>query len=539
MKRSARGFAAILILVSTLGGCGLSFGRQPARDVAAEFDRLAHYVPAGVEFPLFFDLKPEGEVAERWNQLRSRLGADVSGEMLLNYVFGRPAGQNSMLGQFKVEALGLMDVIEGPAVTGWWNGAQYVILEVSSERDAREALIRNLGDESAWERKSFDGRTLYYGEFMESSGETMHLAWTAAGGLAFLTYSTSSVWFHKLEALLSVPTSDTLAALPTWQVLHSRLPDGLIAASGTVLGQGAAGPPPPSSGDDPLSALTYYLDAIMLAGVPEDKGVRIYLDGTFAPGAADVPAFQPLFALPPVDAAAWTALPADTALALASHDVATIWPWMRSTFNMQDLVDAFGAGLLDPLVAPGGPLSGAFAAAITPPPPGQPVFSGVPALQFLATSPDTARLQADALEVAWQEAGGVLADGLVEGIPIRRQVGLEISGYSPAYGFDGGTFYLGSSPEAIAGGLAAQRENRGLVTQHAYQVFVDALPDEPFYVAYLNGEPFLELVGANVPADQDVDDSLYAMIGGLDGIGFGLALTPERLDGVIYLVILE
>jgi hypothetical protein len=240
-----------------------------------------------------------------------------------------------------------------------------------------------------------------------------------------------------------------------------------------------------------------------------------------------------------VDAAAWTALPADTALALVSHDAATVWPWVRTLFTGQDIVDTFGAGSVDALVAPGGPLSGAFAAAILPPLPAQPVFSGVPALQFLATSPDTARLQAEALEQALHSRGGVFAGDSVEGVPIRRQVGLEISGYAPAYGFDDGTFYLGSSPAAIGKGLVARREDNGLVAQPAYNVFRDALPEEAFYAAYLNGDSFLELLQANTPDAQSVGEPTAAMLSAFDGIGFGLALTPERLDGVLYLVIQE
>ncbi|MBN1660412.1 MAG: hypothetical protein JXA93_18580 [Anaerolineae bacterium] len=539
MKQSVRAFVAILILLPTLAGCDLSFGGQPARDVAAEFDRLARYVPANADLPLFFDLKPQGEIAERWTSLRSRLSADLSSEALLTLVFGRPAGQNSMLGQFKAEELGLMDVIEGPAVSGWWNNTQYAILKVSNEREAREALIHNLGDESAWEQKSFEGRRLYYGEFLDGSGATMHLAWTIADGLAFLIYNTSSVWFHKLEALLSVPDQDTLAAQPAWQLLHSRLPEGLIAASCTVLAQGAAGSPPPSSGDDPLSALTWYLDAVMLAGVPEAEGVRIYIDGTFAPGVADVPAFQSLFALPPVDAAAWPSLPAGTALAVMSHDAAAVWPWVRGLFGLEGLGDILGASLLDSLLAPGGPLSGAFALSITPPLPAQPLLGSVPSLQFLATSPDTDSAQAAALGVALKDSGAILGDSTVEGIAIHHQVGTAASGYALAYGFDGSTFYLGSSPEVIGLGLTAQRDGSGLVTQPAYQAFLQAVPNRAFYIGYVDGGHFLDLVQANTPADQGVDGSLFALASGFDGIGIGLALTPERLDGVLSLVILE
>ena len=327
-------------------------------------------------------------------------------------------------------------------------------------------------------------------------------------------------------------------------MLHARLPEGIIAASCTVPGSSAAGAPPPAAGDDPLSALTYYLDAVMLAGAPEPEGVRIYLDGAFADGAEDVPAFQSLFALPPVDAAAWPALPAETALAVVSHDLSTVWPWVGNLFGIDQPNDEFAAGLINALIAPGGPLSGSFAVAITPPLPGQPVLSDVPAFQFLATSPDTTGAQMEALRAAVESSGAVFGDDTVDGLAIRRLVGTEASGYAPAYGlgdvsfYAAGSFYADSSPEAIGQALAAQREGRGLVTQPAYQVFLQAVPDRAFYVGYIDGQHLLSLNQANTPADQPADDWL-TMAGSFDGLGLGVAVTPERVDGVLYLVILE
>jgi hypothetical protein len=192
------------------------------------------------------------------------------------------------------------------------------------------------------------------------------------------------------------------------------------------------------------------------------------------------------------------------------------------------------------VLAQGGPLGGGFSVALMPPLAEQPLHGQLPALQLLITSPDTTPAQADALGAAMEARSAILEEDVVEGIAIRRQVGTEVSGYAVSYGFDGDVFYLGSSPEAIGKGLAAGRDGGRLLDEAAYQVLLDRMPVDAFFTGYVHGKRLVDLIEANVPADaENVDNALFEAAAVFDGIGLSMSISPERVNGVLYLVSLD
>jgi hypothetical protein len=520
-------------VAAVLSGCSLGPGTT-ADSQAADFDQLARHVPNNAETPFFFDFKPEGEVERRWTHMRQRLEADPTTAELL-------AG---LLAQYKVEAYGLEGVIEGPAVAGYWEGAQYAILQVGDERAAREVLIANLGEESAWDQTEYNGRILYQGRFLESGGGFTHLTWAVADGLVFLVYRTDYLSTKNLQRLLSLPEDEAMATLPTWQAQQRRLPDDLLGLAFVPFDQLTNRSSEPYEETDALARLPWYMDSVVLMIVPEEAGIRVAIDGVFAPHAEEMPELKTLFDLPPVDAAAWPGLPADTAVAVITRNAAAVMPWLRGILGLESsyprIRETISLDLESDLLAEGGPLEGAFAAGLMPPQPGQPVLGELPALQILITSPDTTVTQADALGAAMEGRDAVLGDDVVEGVSIHRQVGTEMSGYAVAYGFDGDVFYLGSSPDAIGKGAAAQRDGTGMGNEAAYQVLLDAMPGNAFFTSYVQGGRLLEVLEANVPVGaENVANLAFEAAAAFDGIGLSLSISPERIEGVFYLVLLD
>lgn len=524
---------AALSLV-TLAGCDMSDPELAA--APADFGTVARHTPAGERAtePFFLNLKPEGDTAHNWERLRQRLEQNPMGQDLVD----------NLMGQFKVEILNLRDVIDGPAVSAYWQSVTYVILDVTDEAAAREAMIANLGDASDWIQDDFEGRTLYHGQFREASGHSTYLAWTTAGGLLFLTYrnvdsgSYDGVVVRTLQDLLQITEEESVAALPAWQKLQDRLPESTMGVS--FLWLGSENQLPASDAVSLLDALNRSLVGAALALVPEEDGLRVEIDGIFDPEAGSVPALQALFDMPAIDGDAWAGLPAGTAIALAGHDATAFMPWLRELFGLSS--DAFqqaaaplGLDIEADLLAEGGPLEGALAVGFLPPLADQPTIEGITALQLLVALPDAGRSQGEALQQAMESRGAVFGTQVVEGVEVQAQVGTAASGYAVAYGYDDGVLYLGSSPQVVGQGITARRSGEGLEDTAAFQAIRDALPDEPSAAGYIQTAALAELIRANTTDEQYAELPEYRLLELFEGIGLGLRFEPERLYGALYL----
>ncbi|MFN2168600.1 MAG: hypothetical protein ACK2U9_20390, partial [Anaerolineae bacterium] len=285
MKRLLWLVFIVALSLPTLAGCDMS---DPAVATPASFQTLARHTPvgSGTTEPFFLDFKPGGDTAHHWQTFRRHLeGTPVGQELFQN-----------LLGQFKVEILNLEDVIDGPAVSAYWQGTTYVILEITDEAAAREAMIANLGDASAWAQAEFEGRTIYHGQFREGSGSSTYLAWTTTGGLLFMTHRNvdsagyGAVVVSRLRDLLQVTEEESVAALPAWQKLEDHLPKSTVGVS--FIWFGPENQLPPGDAVSLLDALTRSLQGVALALVPEEDGLRIEIDGTFDPEAGSVPELQ-------------------------------------------------------------------------------------------------------------------------------------------------------------------------------------------------------------------------------------------------------
>ena len=295
MKRLLWLVVIVALVLLTLSGCDMSDEVEVV--TAISFATLAHHTPVGSSTtePFFLNLKPRGEVGRNWQALRQRL-EEESG--MSRFLLGQE-GLGHLLDQFKAEILNLDDVIDGPAVSAYWDGVTYVILQVPDEAAAREAMIANLGDASAWEQVEFQGRTLYHGQFLEGSGRETYLAWTTADGLLFLTHlyldygGYGQKVVRKLQDLLQVTEEESLAAVPAWQKLQDRLPEDVMGVSFVSFGQQSE--LPPSEADSLFDALSRSLEGVTLALIPEADGLRVEIDGAFRPEAGSVPELQALF----------------------------------------------------------------------------------------------------------------------------------------------------------------------------------------------------------------------------------------------------
>jgi hypothetical protein len=359
------------------------------------FDELAHRVPGDAEQAYFLDLKPGGEAGRHWERIREQLEANPTGQEALN----------AALQPFRVEAYGLEEFVPGPAVSGYWNGADYVIIQVSDGAAVVSALRQHFRG-MTWKQEEFEGKTLYYGQNTDSWQGRERLAWTLHDNLLFLTsrFSRSSAGqdaLSQLQALLNLTEEDSLAALDSWKTLRSRLPE---APMGVVFFNVAeqAGRNPPAPGDTSLSgALAQNTEALALSAEPQEDGMRVEIVGALAGRAGAPPELRALLELPAVDPLAWTSLPAGTAIALISQDASV--PFLKDLLSIKSLNqvrDTVGLDLEADLAGEDGPLTGEFALGFTPPLSGQPISQGLPAGQMLFLTQDASPAQMASVQAA-------------------------------------------------------------------------------------------------------------------------------------------
>lgn len=522
MRRSVWLITILALSLPALGGCDL-----PGQPPPSAFDTLARWVPAGAEQAFFLDFKLDGEAGRRWEHIRQRIEENEEAREVLR----------ELLSQFRVDEYALDEVITGPAVSGYWEGVEHAILQVSDEEVAREALLRHFG-EAVWEEEEFAGKVLRYGRDPDSYQQRERLAWTVFDGLLFLCSSHSYDPLPRLEELVGLTEGDSLSDLPSWQTLRARLPDVCMGLAFINTAEQARQNPPAPDDTSPGAVLTRQIEAVALAAVPEQDGMRFEVVGAFASDTKDIPELQSLFDLPEADPGAWPGLPADTAIALVAHDASLVWPWLKDMFSLDPgsldrIQESVGLDLEGDLLGADGPLTGDFALAITPPLPNQPVIEGLTAAQLLILAHGASEAQADGVRAAMEGRGAVFGPGEAEGMTLQTQVGTALTGYAISYGFDDDLFLFGSSPAVIGQGIATQREGRGLIETEAWRVAMAALRDKPMFVVHLQSASLISLVQANTTSE-------YQSLGGLqflepfEAVSLGLWLQPDRLDGILY-----
>jgi hypothetical protein len=210
---------------------------------------------------------------------------------------------------------------------------------------------------------------------------------------------------------------------------------------------------------------------------------------------------------------------------------------LKEMFNLEaldQLRDLVGLDLEADLAAAGGPLSGDFALAISPPLPDQPISQGLPAGQLLIVARGTSESQVAGLQAAMEGRGAVFGAREVEGASLQVQAGTAQSGYAVTYGFDGDVFLFGSSPDVVGQAIAAGRGREGLVATPTFQAAQVVLPPDPSFAAYFNCGPLVTLIKANKTEEQYRRTPENRLLESFDAIAFGLDLAPDLLEGVIY-----
>ena len=522
MRRSVWLIVILALSVPALGGCDL-----PGQPPPSSFDTLARWVPAGTAQVFFLDFGLGGEAGRRWERIRQRIEENEGAREVLR----------ELLSQFRVGEYALDEVITGPAVSGYWEGVECAILQMSDEEAAREALLRRTG-EAMWEQEEFGGRVLRYGRDPDSYQQRERLAWTVFDGLLFLCSSSSYDPLPQLEGLAGLTEEDSLSDLSSWQTLRARLPDAFMGLVFFNVAEQARQNPPAPDDTSPGAVLAQRIEAIALAAVPEQDGMRIDVVGAFASEAKDIPQLQPLFGLPAVDPGAWPGLPADTAIALVAHDASLVWPWLKDilsidTGSLDRVQESVGLDLEGDLLGADGPLTGDFALAITPPLPDQPIISGLTASQLLILARAATEAQADGVRAAMEGRGAVFGPGEAEGVALQTQVGTALAGYAISYGFDDDLFLFGSSPAVIGQGIATQREGQGLIETEAWRVAMAALPDSPTFLVQIRSASLISLAQANTTnGSQSLGD--LQLLEPFEAVSLGLRLQPDRLDGILY-----
>lgn len=520
MKRIGWLVLVLAMSLPVLTGCNPSAQAEPTA-----FDALARWVPAEAEQPLFLDLKPGGEAGRHWQRIRQQLEANPATE----------EGLRAILQAFKIEEYGLEGAILGPVVSGYGNGAEYVIAQVGDEA-ATEELLRAHFEGMEWERTAFEGQELYHGLNQDSYRRREHVAWTLHDGFLFLSFKYDSEALSNLQALLGLTEEDSLASLASWQTLRDRLPESPMGVAFINLAAQARRRPP-DPGDTSLgAALNQQIEAVAIAAIPEEEGMRVEIAGSLALQDDALPELQALFKLPAADPTSWTALPDNTALALFTHGASVIWPWLKDMFSLTgpDLVrDAIGLDLEADLASADGPLSKDFALGITPPLPDQPISQGLAAAQLLILARDASAEQAAEVQAAMESRGAIFGPGEIEGVALQTQVGTAATGYAISYGFDDGLLFLGSSPEVIGQGVIAQREDEGLVGTVSFRSVMERLPDKASVVVYVHSDPLLSLMEANSPTELEPLPE-WAWLEVFQAAGLGLRFERDSLDGVVY-----
>jgi len=519
----------ILILVLSLSTLPCCSQLKRAASQETPFDALARWVPGDVDQVFFMDLEPDGEAGRHWERIRRQLEANSSGQQ----------GLDAMSHQFRVEQYGLDEFIVGPVVSGYWYSGEYVIAQVRHEDEeaARDALLQHF-EHVAWEQEEYEGRTLYHGRARWASSRE-RLAWTIHDGFLFLSIGYDQEALTHLQELLSLAQEDSLAALPAWRTLRDRLPETpMVLLFFNVAAQARRNPPAPD--DTSLgTALSQHIEAIALAAMPEEEGMRIEIAGTVALQTDAPPKVHDLFNLPTVDPAAWTGLPSDTAIALITYDASVVWPWLEEMFNpgsLDQLGDTIGLDLGADLASAEGPLIGDFALAIAPPLPDQPISQGLPAGQMLILARGASEAQMADVQAAMEGRGAVFGPGKVEGVLLQTQAGTELTGYAITYGFDldNDTLLFGSSPDVVGQGVVARREGKGLVTTPTFRSFLAASPDDPSLVVYLDSKSLTSLAQTNMTEEQYQRNKEYIFLEAFEAIGISLRFAPDRLDGIMY-----
>jgi hypothetical protein len=522
MKQLTRLILLLALMSPLLGGCGLVPQAGPV-----SFDLLARWVPGDAVQPFFLDLKPAGEAGAYWERIRNRLEANsVAGPAL-----------DSLLGQFRVQDFGLESFIVGPAVNGYLNSTQYIILQVNSQSAARDAiLLQNVGSTQR-EREDYQGKTLYHGMYLYAYGRREYLALTTYDGLLVLVTSQDSDPIGDLKTIVSLPEEQSLASLPSWKTLRGRLPEALMGLVFYNVGDQLRQNPPPSSDTSLGTAFGQQFEALALAAVPERNGMRVEVAATLATQSDVPPQIHSLLRLPGVDPTTWTGLPADTAIALSSYSASTVWPVLGDMFNVGplDIVrDTVGLDLEADLFGVDGPLSGDFAVAITPPLPEQPISQGLAAGQLLFLARGTSEAQMAALQTAMDNRGAVLSPQTVSGVELQTQVGTELTGYAISFGFDDNVFLLGTSPGIVDHSVSARRDGNGLPQDPVFQAVLGTMPQDPSFFLYLNRRSLTDLAKANMTeAEYNQSQEIFGLEA-FDAVGLGLKLSPDRIDGVLF-----
>jgi hypothetical protein len=529
----------ILISIMALSLPALTQCTQPGQAAANEFDGLAHRVPSDADQVFFMDFKPDGEAGRHWERIRQHLAANPTGQQALDGLFHT----------FGVELSGLDEFIVGPAVSGYSDGAavEYAILRVSDEEAAEDSLRRRF-PRAAWEQEEFEGWTLHHGRNLDSWQQRDWEAWAIGDGLLFRCswYGYDSPGDDEpaltyLRELVGLDRANSLAALPAWRTLRDRLPQSPMALVFFNVAAVARRSPPAPDDDSLGTALSQQLEALAAAAVPEEAGMRVEIAGTLALEADARPEFRALLDLPAADPAAWTGLPADTAITLMAHDAPALWPWLKEVFNpngLDQIRDTVGLDLEADLAGADGPLTDGFALAITPPLPDQPIIHGLPAGQLLILARDVSQAQIDHVRRVMEGRGAVFGPGETQGVALQTQAGTELSGYAISYGFDpgdgDGTLLFGSSPDVIGQAVSAQREGQGLVRTPNFQSMLAALPEDPSLLVYLNSGPLTGMAQLNMTEEQYHSNEEYLLLEVFEAVGWGLRLAPDRVDGVAY-----
>jgi hypothetical protein len=526
MRLLVRLFLLVVLSVPGLSGCV-----RVTQDLTA-FDQLARWVPGDAQQIFFLDLKLGGEAGTYWTRIRAHLETNPQAKTALE----------ALLDLFRVQDFDLEPFIVGPAVNGYLADTQfqYLIFQVNSQSAARDAVLLLDRGNAKWEREDYQGQTLYHGLNRISYGQREWLALTTYDDLLMLVYAYDRDPIDELKALVSLPEKDSLASLPSWKTLRERLPETPLGLLFFNIGDQLRQNPPHPDDTSLGTALGQQIEALALVAVPEKEGMRVEIFGTVALQHDVPPEIGTLLNLPGVDPASWAGLPADTAIFLTGHSAPTIWPVLKDILSIQslDLIrDTLGLDLEADLFGARGPLSGDFALALTPPLPDQPISQGVAAGQVLFMARDASQAQMDALQIAMEGRGAVLSPQRVDDLQVQTQVGTEPTGYAISFGFDDDQFLLGTSPGIIDQSVSARRNNKGLVRDGTFCAVLNNMSHSPSFFAYLNRPSLTEMAKANMSEGQyEQNEELYALEA-FDGIGLGLNLDANEIDGTLYFYI--
>ncbi len=508
------------LCLSLLVGCaGAQAGSRHSQEA------LAGRVPVEATDIFFLDLKPEGQVGRDWQRFLTRLEQLPEGRSVLD----------AMLARFEVMAYPILDLVSGSGASGTWNRVHYAILRIDDAEAVQQAMhAPEVG--ATWTEEEYGGRLLYDGAGTDRGGRPRFVSWTATEGLLYLVSSTHNSPLPQLKSLLDLPADESLAALPAWRTLADRLPDEAVALYFTRPPRQSAPPPAGASRRDLLAA---HLQALSLAVVPDEGGIRIQIEGTLTDDAGDVPEIRALYDLTALDPDWWPGLLADTAVAIMGHDAPTTWPWAYSALDLdagglfgglrQALALDFEADLLDPE----GPLSGPFAFGLAPPLPDQ-AGGPLPAGQFLILAPEAGARGAARLRAAMEGRGATFDRVEVDGVELQRGMGATAGGYALTYALDAGVLTIGSSPTVVARSVLNTRRQEGLVQEEAFLRACSATLRDPAVLVYVSVPRLTELAEANAAAGL-LGAKEMGLLGVFESIAAGIRLNHSEIQGAIYL----